>query len=136
MTTILSTKFSKTNWLNVYRSHCSSVITNCFKTIIIGDSIVARLNRYRSVWTKYLEPLKTLNFGIPGDRVHNVLWRAQNPSFTSTIKNAVILCGTDNLFQDSTENIADGLIEIVQTFQSNYHSIHIAIDGILCRDAS
>ena len=35
-----------------------SFITNRFKTIIIGDSIAAGLNRYRSVWAKYLEPLK------------------------------------------------------------------------------
>ena len=76
--TIPSTWFSKTNWLNFYRPHCSSLITNCFKTIIIGDSIAAGLNRYRSVWAKYLEALKTLNCDIGGDRVQNVLWQAQN----------------------------------------------------------
>ena len=64
MTTNPSMRLSKTNWLNFHRHHCSSLITNRFKTIIIGDSIAAWINRYRSVWTKYLEPLKTLNCGI------------------------------------------------------------------------
>ena len=71
-------RFSKTNWLNFHRHHCSSLITNRFNTIIIGDLIAAGLNRYGSVCTKYLEPLRTLNCDIGGDRVQNVLWQAQN----------------------------------------------------------
>ena len=136
MTTIPSTRSSKTNWLNFHRRHCSSLITNRFKTIIIRDLIAAGLNRYRSVWTKYLEPLKTLNCGIGGNRVQNFLWRAQNLPVISSLKNVVILCGTNNLFQDSPEDIADGVIEIAETFQSKYNSINIVIGGILPRDAS
>ena len=105
-----SMRFSKTNWLNFRRHHYSSLITNSFKRRIIGDLIAAGLNRYQSVWTKYLEPLKTLNCGIGGDRVQNVLWRAQNLPVISSLKNAVILCGTNNLFQDLPEDIADGVI--------------------------
>ena len=120
---------SKTNWLNFHRRHCSSLITNHFKTIIIGDSMAAGLNRYRSIWTKYLEPLKTLNCVMGGDRVQNVIWRPQNLP-------VIILCGTNNLFQDSPEDIADGVIEIAETFQCKYNSINIAIGGILPRDAS
>ena len=48
----------------------------------------------------------------------------------------LLLFGTNNLFQDSPEDIADGIIEIVQTFQSKYNSINIAIGGILSHDAS
>ena len=51
-------------------------------------------------------------------------------------KNVIILCGTNNLFQDSPEDIADGSIEIAQTFQSSCNSINIAIGGILPHDAS
>ena len=78
MTAIPSMMFSKINWLNFHRHHCYSLITNRFKTITIGDSMAAGLNRYRSVLTKYLEPPKALNCGIGGDRVQNVLWQAQN----------------------------------------------------------
>ena len=131
MTAIPSMRFSKINWLNFHRHHCSSLITNCFNTIIIGDSIAAGLNRYGGVCTKYLEPLKTLNCGIGGDRVQNVLWRSQNLPVISSLKNVVILCGTNNLLQNLPEDIADGIVEIAQTFQSSYNSINIAIGGIL-----
>ena len=53
----------------------------------------------------------------------------------SSLKNVVILCGTNNLFQDSTEDIADGVIEIAQTCKSNYNSINIATGGILSSEA-
>ena len=35
------------------------------------------------------------------------------------------------MFQDSPEDIADGIIEIAQIFQSKYNSINIAIGSIL-----
>ena len=44
--------------------------------------------------------------------------------------------GTDNLFQDPPEEIADDIIKILQIFQSNYNSINIAIGDILPCDAS
>ena len=65
-----------------------------------------------------MEPLNTLNCGIGGDRVQNVLWQAQNLPVISSLKNYVILCGTNNLFENSPEDIADGIIEVVQIFQS------------------
>ena len=98
--------------------------------------IAAKLNRYRSVWTKYLEPLKTLNCGIGEDRVQNVLWRAQNLPVIPSLRNVVILCGTNNLFQNSPEDIADDVMEISETFQSKYNSISIVIGGIIPGDAS
>ena len=128
--------FSKTNWLNFNRHHCSSLITNRFNTIIIADSIAAGLNRYRSVCTKYLEPLKTLNFGLGRDRVQNVLRWAQNLRVISSRKNVVILYGINYLFQESPEQVADSIIEIVETFQSSYNSINNPIGGILPSDAS
>ena len=76
----------------------------------------AGLNRYWNVCTKYLEPLKTFNCGIGVGRVQNVLWWTQNLPVISSLKNVVILCGTNDLFQDSPEGIADGIIEIAQTF--------------------
>ena len=45
--------------------------------------------------------------------MQNVLWRVQNLPISSSLKNAVILSGTNNLQQDSPEDIVDGIIEIV-----------------------
>ena len=128
--------FWRTNWLNFNRHHCSSLITNRFNTTIITDSIAAGLNRYRSVCTKYLKPLKTLNFGLGRDRVQNALRRAQNLRVISSRKNVVILYGINYLSQESPEQIADSIIEIAETFQSSYNSINNPIGGILPSDAS
>ena len=111
----------------------SKRFSNHFKTITIRDSIVAGLTRYQGIWTKYLQPLRTLNCGIG---VQNALWRAQNLPVISIIKNVVILCETNKLFQDSPEDIVDAIIEILQTFQPDYISINFATDGILPCDAS
>ena len=51
-------------------------------------------------------------------------------------KNVFISCGTNNSFEDSPVDIADGTIEFAQTFQYNYNSINISTGGILPRDAS
>ena len=72
MMIIPSIRFSKLNSLNLHRHHCSSLIKNCLNAIIIGDSIAAGLNRYPSICTRYLEPLKTLKCGIGGDKIQNV----------------------------------------------------------------
>ena len=44
--------------------------------------------------------------------MQNVLWRVQNLPISSSLKNAVILCGSSNLQQDSPEDIVDGIVEI------------------------
>ena len=115
------------NFYNEVFQNCSSLVTNRFKAIIIRD---------RSFCIKYLEPLNTLNCGIGGDIAQNVVWWTQNLPVISNLKIAAVLFGTSNLFQDPPEEIADGIIKILQTFQSNYNSINIAIGGILPRDAS
>ena len=83
---------------------------------------------------KYVEPLKTLNCGVGGDRVQSVLWQVLHVILS--LKNAIILGEINNLFLDSPEDIADSIIEIVQTFQCSCNSINIAIGGIIPRDSS
>ena len=78
MTTIPLSRLFKTNWLNSHRNQCSKLSRNYYETIRIGDSIVAGLSRYQSVWAKFLQRLRALNCGLRGDRVQYVLWRSHN----------------------------------------------------------
>ena len=66
--------------------------------------------------------------------MQNVLWRVQNLLISSSLKNAVILCGTNNLQQDSPEDIVDGIIEIGHCFKKRRHHINIFICELLRRD--
>ena len=133
MTTTPSTRFSKKNWLNFHHNHCSKLAKYTFETILIGDSIVARLSRYQKVWDKFLKPLNALNCGIGHDRIERVLWRALKFLVFLSLKNIVVLCVTNNLPLDSPEDIADGILEIARSFKTNYSCVNIIICGILPR---
>ena len=50
------------------------------------------------------------------------------------LKNAVILCGTNNLQQDPPEDIVDGIIEIGHCLKKRHYHINIFICVLLPRD--
>ena len=89
--------------------------------------IAADLNRYQSVWAKFLQPLRALNCGFWGDKVQHVLWRSHNPPVVKSIKKVAVSSGTNNLNQDSPEDITDGIIDLASTFKSKYRSIKIFV---------
>ena len=80
--------------------------------LLIGDSIVADLSRYKTVWNKQIKRYKALNCGIPGDRTQHVLRRAEDLSVPPSLKYVVVHCGTNNLNHDEPTTIVDGIIEI------------------------
>ena len=130
MTATPSSRFFKTNWLNCHHNQCSKLTRNYYETIIIGDSIAARLSRHQNVLTKFLQPLKALNSGIGGDKAQNVLWRGHNLPVVKSVTEVVFLYCTNNLNQDSTEGITDGIIEVASNFKSKYGSKSIFVCGI------
>ena len=116
MTAIPTARQSKTNWMNTHLKHCSRLNNKSFNTILIGDSLIAGLTRYNKVWN-FSKPFNDFNCGIRGDRVEHVLWRAYDLCRFSSLRNVVILCGTNNLYHDSPEDIANGLIKIASCFK-------------------
>ena len=50
------------------------------------------------------------------------------------MRNVVILCGTNNLYQDSPEDNVNGLIKVASYFKQGNNAINIFICGILPRD--
>lgn len=57
--------------------------------ILIGASIIQFIQCF-PLWKNKFEPLNSLNFGISGDQVQNVLWRVKN-GILDHIKPKVIL---------------------------------------------
>ena len=79
----------------------------------------------------------SVNFGVGGDRVENVLWRSQNLPILPSLNKITILCGTNNINNDSPHDIADGVIETASVFKQKYPtSLNIYICGLLPRDES
>ena len=98
--------------------------------------IVAGLSPSQNVWDKFRNPLKAFNCGVGGDRIQQILWRALNLPVSSNLKNVTVLCGTNNLLQDSPKVIADGILEIARSFETNYSCGSVIICSILPRDDS
>ena len=103
MMTIPSTRFSKANWLELHLKHCSFLTNGKCATILIGDSIVAGLSWYQNIWNRNFS-FNTLNCGIVGDKVWNILWRAHNLPAVKSVRNVVFLCDTNNLHLDTPED--------------------------------
>ena len=101
---------------------------------MIGDSLIAGLARYSKLWNKFFNLLNAFNCGIGGDRVQHVLWRAHDLRCFSSLRNVIILCGTNNLYQDSPEDIANGLMKIASFFKQGNKFTNVFISGILPHD--
>ena len=124
----------KAKWFQMHREHCFHLNSKSLKSILTGDSVMAELHRHYKIWSNFFKPIDALNCGIGGDKVQNVLWRVQNLPISSSLENTVILCGTNNLQQDSPEDIVDGIIEIGHCFKKRHHHITIFICRSLSRD--
>ena len=90
-------RFYKFNWVEYHRNHCFMIKDSKPNTLLPGNSIVAGIIRYSNVSNDYLPPV-ILNLGIGRDCVENNLCRAINLSLPPSVKNMVILCGTNRPF--------------------------------------
>ena len=79
------------------------------QTVLLGDSLIQGLPRYIQVWNPFFGK-DTLNCGIWGNKVENLLWRAENLEFSSTTRQVVIHCGTNNIEANKPNDTANGLL--------------------------
>ena len=102
--------------------------------LLIGDSIIYGLSRYKNVWNKYFGFSKTVNLGISGDKTQHVLWRAENLVIPSSVKFITAHCGTNNLDYDDPNCIAKGILNIGKSLLSKAPTSNILLTGLLPRD--
>ena len=79
----------------------------------------------------FFKTIEALNCDIGGNKVQNALWLVQNLHISSSLKNTVILCDTNNLHQDSPEDIVNGIIKIGPCFKEQHYHINVFICGLL-----
>ena len=83
--------------------------------VVIGDSIVAGLRCYPIVWKDFILQSKTINLGIGGDRVENVLWRINDIVLPKSIRSVVIHYGANNIDTNSSNEISVGVVTIARS---------------------
>ena len=107
----------KFGWYDSHKKQVASLRHSDASVLLIGDSIIAGLQRYRNVWRNYFKhQYESLNFGIGGDKVQDVLWRINDLSLPKSLKYAVVQAGTNNLDQDNPKDIANGIIASALAF--------------------
>ena len=79
------------------------------QTVLLGDSIIQGLSRYKKVWNSFFGK-DTLNCGIRGDKVENILWRAEKLEFPPAITQIVIHFGTNTIEENMLNDIANSLL--------------------------
>ena len=73
--------------------------------MVIGDSTVAGLRRYPTVWRNLFLQYKTVNLGIVGDRIENILWCINDIVLPKSRRSIVIHCSTNNIDTSSSDEI-------------------------------
>ena len=102
-------------------------------TVLLGGSIIQGLPRYKKVWNSFFGK-DTLNCGIRGNKVENLLWRAEKSEFPPAIRQIVIHCGTNNIEENTPNDIADGLLCSALIIKKRNSATNIYITGLLPRD--
>ena len=96
-------RFYKENWVMNHKNQAALIKSSRnVSAVLLGDSIIAGFLRHPNIWYKFFDE-NTINCGIGGGKVQNVLWRAENISLPQSLEYVVISCGTNNLDTDNSE---------------------------------
>ncbi len=108
--------------------------------VFIGDSITHAWETVgKEVWDRYYGHRKSVNLGISGDRTQHVLWRLDHGNLAGiSPRVAVLMIGTNNSngIENTAEEIADGIIEIVKLLRSRLPRTKVLVLAIFPRGES
>ena len=97
--------------------------------VIYGDSIICHHD-----WSKSFQRA-ILNFGIPGDKIENVLWRLCFGKIPKHVSLVIVAVGTNNIAikRSSISRNVQGMKQIIQTIQGFRQDVDIIVTGIYPR---
>lgn len=122
-------------WMKRHESMNARVAKGNVDLVLIGDSITQGWEGGGSkVWSKFYGDRNAVNLGISGDRTQHVIWRLQNGNIKGiSPKLAVIMIGTNNSGNNTSEQIADGIKEIVKILRTETPKTKVLVLGIFPR---
>lgn len=104
--------------------------------LFLGDSITERWKQAPHIWQHYFGKYEPANFGIGGDRTHNVIWRIENGELDGIKPKVVVLMlGTNNTDVHSAEQIAAADKKIVDMIREKIPHAKVLLLAIFPRDA-
>jgi len=130
------------NWIERHAEILASNKTNSPQSVILANSIIhywggepkAPLIRGADSWNKYLQPLGMRNLGFGWDKIENVLWRVYHEELDGfDVRSVVVMIGTNNLGDNSDEEIIAGLKNLVEQIKIRQPKASVFLSGILPR---
>ena len=97
------------------------------KLVLIGDSIIANFDKWNDIFGKFFLSFRTLNVGISGGKIQNVLQSVCNMTLPATVEYVSIHYGNNNIGHSSPLKITEGLINIACILKKNHKNFHIFV---------
>jgi lysophospholipase L1-like esterase/cephalosporin-C deacetylase-like acetyl esterase len=106
--------------------------------IFIGDSITSGWeSRAPKVWEQFYGKRNAVNLGIGGDRTQHVIWRLDNGNIKGiSPKAAVVMIGTNNSRDNTSEQIAEGVTVIINQLRNKLPETKVLLLAIFPRGAN
>jgi len=103
--------------------------------VFIGDSITQGWEGSgKGVWAKFYGKRNAVNLGIGGDRTQHVIWRLDNDNVTDiSPKAAVVMIGTNNSRDNTSEQIAEGVAVIVKQLRTKLPETQVLLLAVFPR---
>ena len=102
---------------------------------MIGDSIAKGLRRYMDVWNRYFGK-HTVNLGIGGDKIEDVIWRIDNLDPSREVRYVVLIRGTSNIYENLPADIVKVIKYAIQLVKCKFFNCKVIVSRILRRDFS
>ncbi len=125
------------NWMKRHDSFNARVKEGNVDLLFIGDSITQGWEGAgKAVWSEKYGKRNAVNLGIGGDRTQHVLWRLDNGNIDGIKpKLAVLMIGTNNSGQNTSEQIAEGITAIVTKLRDKLPETKVLILAVFPRGA-
>ena len=81
-----------------------------------------------------MQSVGVLNFGIGGDRTQHVLWRIDNGELDFGPHIVVVCIGTNNIYAQTEDQIAEGIEAVVKAIRHRLPSAHVVVVDVPPRD--
>jgi beta-glucosidase len=127
-------------WMKTHERYLERVKQGRADLVFLGDSITAgwgddgRKGNGQEVWKRLYSPRNAVNLGIGGDRTQHVLWRIENGEVDGINPKALVLMiGTNNVKDNSAQEIADGITAIVRRLREKLPQTKILLLGVFPR---
>lgn len=124
----------RNDWYATVQSCFDKYSGKPFPIIFDGDSITNRWQTTgKKVWNADFVK-DAADFGIEGDRTENLLWRLNKGQVDGMDPKVVVLMiGTNNTGRDSVDEIAGGVLMVVQQYMKRCPHAHIILMAIFPR---